>query len=585
MKYLLTVCLIGLLWSCQKESPVTNPLQRDLYQLFDQEWAFRMQEFPTFATSCGVHTYNDRLADLSQNSIRRRVEFWNSTLVELARIDPDRLNTQDRISYDLFKYLLKDDIAQIEFEAYLIPINAEGGFYTDFAFLPREMPFDNEKDYRNYIARMEAFPLYANQQLDLMRMGIKKNIIAPKIILEGFEDFITPHLVEKAEASIFFAPFQQWPEQFTDAKKKKLTQAASQAILQKVVPAYRRILTFLKEEYIPAAREDIGISSIPRGKEYYEQRVRYFTTLPYSSKEIFEIGQAEVARIRAEMQAIIDTVGFKGSFADFLIFLRTDPQFYATSPRQLLMEAAYLSKKIDGRLPKLFNRLPRLPYGVEPVPDHIAPKYTAGRYVPGSIDNHLSGTYWVNTYKLESRPLYVLPALTLHEAVPGHHLQGSLAQELTGLPEFRKYTYLSAYGEGWGLYSEWLGQEIGIYETPYTNFGRLTYEMWRACRLVVDVGIHSKGWTRQEAVDFLASNTALSLHEVNTEIDRYIGWPGQALSYKMGELKIRELRQKAEHALGEKFDIRAFHDVILTNGAVPLFVLEDLVKTYIREND
>ena len=301
-----------------------------------------------------------------------------------------------------------------------------------------------------------------------------------------------------------------------------------------------------------------------------------------TADEIFKTGEKEVARIRAQMEAVIKEVNFEGDFAEFLHFLRTDSQFYAKSPRGLLMEASFIAKKADGRLPRVFNKMPRLPYGVAPVPDAIAPKYTGGRYSPGSAADHRAGFYWVNTYKLESRPLYVLPALTLHEAVPGHHLQIALAEELENVPDFRKNTYLSCYGEGWALYCEWLGQELGMYDTPYEEFGRLTYEMWRACRLVVDVGIHSKGWTRDEAANFMASNTALSLHEVNTEIDRYIGWPGQALSYKIGELKIRELRKRAEEKLGDKFDIRAFHDVILSCGSVPLFILEDLVNEYIE---
>jgi uncharacterized protein (DUF885 family) len=300
-----------------------------------------------------------------------------------------------------------------------------------------------------------------------------------------------------------------------------------------------------------------------------------------SAEEVFEIGQREVARIRAEMEAVIQETGFGGSFADFLHFLRTDPRFYAATPRELLREASYFSKKIDGKLPEYFGKLPRNTYGVEPVPEVLAPTYTSGRYSPGNPAKNRAGYYWVNTFNLPARPLYALPALTLHEAVPGHHLQISLAQELDGLPAFRRNTYLSAFGEGWALYCEWLGQEMGIYETPYEQFGRLTYEMWRACRLVVDPGLHVMGWTREQAIKFMADHTALSLHECTTEIDRYIGWPGQAVSYKIGELKIRELRQRAEQALGGRFDLRAFHDLVLSQGAVPLFVLEEMVLEWV----
>ena len=350
-----------------------------------------------------------------------------------------------------------------------------------------------------------------------------------------------------------------------------------------MVPGFQSFHDFLVKEYRPKARTTLGASHFPNGKAYYEQRTQYFTTLDISPEEIFQTGEKEVARIRADMDAIIKELNFKGSFADFLNFLRTDPQFYAKTPKALLKEAAYYSKRIDAQLPRFFGKLPRLPYGVAPVPDAIAPKYTTGRYVPGSSSNHQSGTYWVNTYKLESRPLYVLPALTLHEAVPGHHLQIALAEEIEAVPEFRKHTYLSSYGEGWALYCEWLGLEAGIYETPYSRFGRLTYEMWRACRLVVDVGIHQKDWTREQAVEFMASNTALSFHEVNTEIDRYIAWPGQALSYKMGELKIRDLRKRSERELKERFNIRDFHDLVLSKGAVPMYVLEKMVDQYIAE--
>ena len=350
-------------------------------------------------------------------------------------------------------------------------------------------------------------------------------------------------------------------------------------IQQYALPAFQTFKNFLEKEYLPNVREAVGTSNNQHGKTYYEQRVRYFTTLDMSPKEVFDIGQQEVARIRAEMDEIIEDLGFEGSYADFLDFLRTDEQFYAKTPEEILAKAAWYSKKAEEILPRYFGKLPRLPFTVNPVPDAIAPKYTSGRYSGGSMKDQRAGQYWVNTHNLPSRPLYALPALTLHEAVPGHHLQGSLAQELENVPKFRQQTYLSAFGEGWALYTEYLGKEAGIYKTPYEDFGRLTYEMWRACRLVVDPGMHYFGWTRQQALDFMASNTALSIHEVTTEIDRYIGWPGQAVSYKIGELKIRELRKRVEEAQGEKFDIRAFHDLVLANGSIPLSSLERIIET------
>ncbi|HFA50778.1 MAG TPA: DUF885 domain-containing protein, partial [Bacteroidetes bacterium] len=379
-------------------------------------------------------------------------------------------------------------------------------------------------------------------------------------------------------------PFINLPKNIPADIQQKLKKEAQTAIAEYVVPAYKKFSSFWKKEYIPNAQKEIGVSARPNGREYYENRVKFFTTLNRTPEEVYETGKKEVARIKKEMEAIIKETGFDGSFADFLHFLRTDEQFYAKTPEEILKEASYLAKKIDGQLPLYFRKLPRNSYGVQPVPAAIAPTYTSGRYSPGSLANGRAGNYWVNTTKLSSRPLYALPSLTLHEAVPGHHLQISLAQEMDDMPDFRRNTYLSAYGEGWALYCEYLGEEMGIYSSPYERFGKLTYEMWRACRLVVDPGIHVMGMGRQEAIDFMASNTALSIHECTTEIDRYIGWPGQAVSYKIGELKIRELRNIAEDKLGDKFDLRDFHDLVLSNGAVPLYVLEKMVLEWIDEN-
>jgi uncharacterized protein (DUF885 family) len=362
-----------------------------------------------------------------------------------------------------------------------------------------------------------------------------------------------------------------------------LRAAGREAIAGAVVPAYRALLEFFTKEYLPGARATIGASELPDGRRYYAWLVRRYTTLDVTPEDVHAIGEREVSRIRGEMDGVIRDVAFQGRFADFLELLRTDPRFYAKTPEELLEKASRIAKRIDGALPSLFKRLPRQPYGVEPVPPDLAPKYTGGRYVGAPLDGTRAGTYWVNTYALETRPLYTLEALTLHEAVPGHHLQIALAKELEGLPAFRRYGYVNAFGEGWGLYSEHLGLEAGFYTDPYSNFGRLTYEMWRACRLVVDTGIHAMGWTRPQAIDYMAANTALSLHEITTEVDRYISWPGQALAYKMGELKIRELRAKAEEALGSRFDVRAFHDAVLANGSVPLGVLEEQIDAFIAE--
>ena len=410
-------------------------------------------------------------------------------------------------------------------------------------------------------------------------------ISQPKIIFEGYESTYNDHIVSNAEDSPFFQPIKSLPNTFSREEKIVISEKAKAIIADFVVPSFKKIKYFFEKEYIPTTRTAIGVSETPNGKAFYQNRINYYTTTQeYSADDIHQIGLKEVARIRAEMQQIITSLNFEDSFSDFLKFLRTDEQFYAKTGDELLMRARDIAKRIDAELPKYFKTLPRTPYGVKKVPDALAPKYTGGRYSGPSSDTQ-PGYYLVNTYKLKSRPLYVLPSLTAHEAVPGHHLQGSLNRELgDSIPRFRRNTYLSAYGEGWALYTEFLGNELGIYTTPYEEFGKLTYEMWRACRLVVDTGIHAKGWTRQQVVDYMLKNTALSEHEVNTETDRYISWPGQALSYKMGELKIRELRKKAEEELGAAFDIREFHEVILEQGTVTLPILENRINAYIKRS-
>ncbi|MFT4758259.1 MAG: hypothetical protein ACI9LN_000218 [Saprospiraceae bacterium] len=425
--------------------------------------------------------------------------------------------------------------------------------------------------------------MHVDDNIAMLKMGIEKGETLPKAVLKGYESYLTPHIVDTIENSYFYEPFTRIPESIAADKKADFIKRGKAAIEKSIVQGYQTFHDFIVEEYRPNAADAIGISAQPGGEKFYQQQVEFYATLPMTADDIFEKGKQEVARIRADMEGIIEDVGFQGSFADFLQFLHTNEQFYPKTARRLLMEASYFAKRIGGKLTEYFNKLPRLPYGVDPVPATIAPKYTTGRYSEGSEKDHRASKYWVNTYKLESRPLYVIPALTLHEAVPRHHLQISLAVEMEDMPDFRCDTYLSAFGEGWALYCEYLGDEMGIYETPYQHFGRMTYEMWRACRLVIDVGIHAKGWTRDQAVDYMASNSALSLHNVNTEIDRYISWPGQALSYKIGELKIRELRKKSEETLGAKFNIRDFHEAVLKNGSVPLFILDEVVNEYIQE--
>ncbi|MDE2689492.1 MAG: DUF885 domain-containing protein [Acidobacteriota bacterium] len=555
----------------------------ELYALFDEDWAARLVESPQFATSVGDHSRNDELADMSLEAIERRVERRRELLRRLEEIDVSGLTAADRINARMFERQLRSSVQGFEFGGYEMPLNADSGFHMGFARMHRPMPFRTADHYEDYIARMLAIPAYFEQQQGHMRAGIERGFTLPRVTLEGYEDTISAHIVDDPQDSAFWAPFEEVPATVGEMDRERILTDAEAAITDAVVPAYQGFHDFFVGEYLPGARKTIGASDLPNGEAYYADQVRWFTTLDVTPQEVHEIGLSEVARIRAEMADVIREIGFEGSYAEFLDFLRTDPRFYPKTAQELLERAAWIAKTMDGKLPSLFATLPRVPYTVEPVPDHMAPKYTAGRYVSAPYNSIQPGIYWVNTYNLPSRPLYALEALTLHEAVPGHHLQTALAAEMDAVPEFRRHDYLSAFGEGWGLYAEYLGLEAGIYEDPYSNFGRLTYEIWRACRLVVDTGVHALGWTRQQMLDYLAENTALSLHEVTTETDRYISWPGQALAYKIGELKIRELRARAEEALGADFDVRHFHDAVLANGSVPLDILEELISDWIEE--
>ena len=571
-------CLLALCAACAPAQPARDRL----HGLFTEAWEFELQENPLLSTTVGRTDLNHLLPSVTAEDQARRAGARKGYLDRLREIDPEGLTSSDRISYEMFARQLEDALSEHEFRSYLIPFNADSGFHISLAQLPTRMPFATPKDYENYLARLRAFPEYMRQHIELMSEGLEAGMSVPRVTLEGYEATIDAHVVESPEESVFYAPFARFPVGVPESEREKLRESGLEVVMEAAVPAYRSFLDFFQSTYRPGARTTLGASELPRGPEYYRFLIRQFTTLDLTPEEVHQTGLREVERIDLEMREVLSQVGFEGDFASFLEFLRTDPRFYPKSAEELLKEASYIAKRMDAKLPSLFKTLPRLPYGVAPVPDHIAPKYTAGRYVGPAMGSDNPGYYWVNTYKLESRTLYTLEALTLHEAVPGHHLQNALRMELEGLPEFRRFSGIGAYGEGWGLYSERLGLEAGFYTDPYSNFGRLTYEMWRACRLVVDTGIHAMGWTREQAIDYLASRTALSLHEVTTEIDRYISWPGQALSYKMGEIKIRDLRNRAEEALGTKFDLREFHDEILLEGPVPLPVLDSKIEAYIR---
>ena len=554
-----------LIFSCDRE----NEKLEIIIQEYQNHEAYDYKDYP--------------LGNFSEEHFRSEKEFAENLLVKLSYIDVKKLDENDNISFELLSFVLEDIVAYYDFERFLNPLLSDSGFHSSLVYNVR--PMYNYNQIKNYLNKLNSIPQYVDQYLPLLRKGLKRGVSQPLIIFNGYESTYNDHITKDFELNYFYSPFKTLPNGLSQTQKDSVLIEAKKAIENSVVPQFIRIKDFFEKEYYPNTRTTIGVSETPNGAEFYQNRINYYTTSTlYSADEIHQIGLKEVARIKEEMIKIIQDLNFKGSFNEFFKFLRTDDQFYAKTPKELLMYARDISKRADEQLPRFFKTLPRKPYGVAPVPDAIAPKYTGGRYVGTSKNSTDPGYYWVNTYDLKSRTLYTIPALTVHEAVPGHHLQSALNNELgDSIPQFRRNLYLSAYGEGWGLYSEFLADEMGIYTTPYEQFGKFTYEMWRACRLVIDTGIHAKGWSREEAVDYMSNNTALSLHEVNTEIDRYISWPGQALSYKIGELKIRELRNKAKLELKEKFDIREFHERILEYGTVTLSTLERRINNYIEE--
>ncbi|MFN8876263.1 MAG: DUF885 domain-containing protein [Gemmatimonadota bacterium] len=548
--------------------------------LADRYWQWSLRENPVAATYAGGPGYDDRLGSVAPDALARQAVSLRAFLAELARMDQATLAGQERVTAEILALRWRDDLDELERRTIRIPVNAEGGFHTGIAGLPRITPARTPEDIERYARRLEEVPRYFREHVAWMRRGLAEGYVPPRIILEGMEStmqLVTPD----PEASVFWEPVTRLPASVSEPDRRRVRQRLARVIADSVARAYGDLFRFFTEEYRPRTRATLAARLLPDGEAFYRQQVRHFTTLPLEPDSVHAIGLAEVARIRAEMDRVRATAGFRGTHAQFLRFLRTDPRFAPKSAEELLGRARDIAKRVDWALPSQFGRLPRQPYGVVPVPAHLAPKYTAGRYSGAPIGGTRAGEYWVNTTSLRSRTLYTLEALTLHEAVPGHHLQTALAQELEGIPEFRRRGYFSAFGEGWGLYSERLGLDMGFYRDPYSDFGRLTYEMWRACRLVVDTGLHWKGWSRQQAIDYMAANTALAIHEVTTEVDRYIGWPGQALAYKIGELEIRALRAEAERRLGPRFDVRAFHDVVLGSGSVPLPTLRRLVGDWI----
>jgi len=558
-------------------------LKRDnLFQVISEYQDYMKSSNPC-AGNDGDEEALRRLPDVSPEADARHRTTINEFQTRYEQIDPSNLTPADRLNYDLFGFVLTQFSRRAPFDEARMPFTNDSGFFNELSYVSRQTSFKKPSDFEAYAARLSALPQYFGQHQANMRRGIETNYTASAEILPGIVSMVKNLSEHTPESHPYFGPFKSIPDSFDEDEKARLTALGEAALTNAVLPAYKDLHKFLTEEYVPNARDQVGMGTTPESRAHYASLVRFYTTLDITPDEIHQIGLNEVQRIRAEMDDIIVEAGFEGSFAEFLEFLRTDPQFYAKSEEELLKEAAWLAKQVDGKMPEFFGTLPRLSYGVIPVPAEIAPNYTTGRYWGGDPKKGLAGNYVVNTYDLTQRPLYNLPALTLHEGVPGHHHQISLGQELEGVPDFRKNLYPTAFGEGWGLYSEKLGIEMGLYKTPYDHFGRLSYEMWRACRLVVDTGMHWKGWNRAQAENCFLENSALAKHNIKTEVERYISWPGQALAYKIGELKIIELRKRAESQLGEKFSIREFHDAILLDGGLPLSILEQQIDAWIAE--
>lgn len=543
--------------------------------IYTAEWEWRNKHAtPDEDTAQGQ--VPSQLPDVSAPTQEAKLHYLEDVLSQLKKLDPAALSAQRAIDYQIYLFQIETAIADQKFKTYQRPLSSDTSFWGDLAGIAR-WNFRSEEDYRNYIALLNSMPRYFQQNIANMRAGLERGFSLPQITLKGRDASVRSVIdIATPEDNPYFAPFRAMPKTLSAERQAELRREGLKAVNESVFPAHRELLQFLRDSYIPRAQTSIAACDLPDGKTFYQAQIKKYTTLDLSPNAIHAIGIEEVAAIRAEMLAVMHEVGFKGDLQSFLTFLRTDGQFYAKSPQALLERAAFIAKKFDGKAAQYFGRLPRQRFAIEPVPDDVAPFFTGGRGGPG--------IYLVNTYNLPARPLYTLPALTIHESAPGHAFQMPLAAENTDLPPFRRETFISAYGEGWALYSERLGDEMGIYETPYERFGMLSYQMWRAARLVVDTGIHAKGWTREQAQRYLHQNTALPDYEIATEVDRYIAWPGQALSYYLGEMNIRRNRQRAEAILGSSFNIRAFHDAILALGSVTLPVIDARVDRFIADN-
>ena len=548
-----------------------SPVDAQFKAIYNAEWAWR-SSVQAAGEDSGANAIAGHLPDVSPGAQLQRLDYWQGIEKQLAAIDATQLSPDNQVNFQVYKAQIDGLLAAQQFHEYERPVNSDSAFWSDLTYAA-DQNFRSEQDYRNYLGQLSEMGRYFDQEMTNMRAGLKRHFTPPQITLEGRDVSVRSVIDAKPQDTAFYKPFTTMPATIPADVQAALRDEAVKVITAVVVPAHKKLLAFLDNDYIPHAQTALGASALPDGAAYYQSKIREFTTLDLTPSQIHQFGVDQVAMIHAQMLDVMKEVGFQGDFPAFLAYLRTDPKFYAATPQALLDRAAWTAKRFDGVAGDWFGHLPRQRFGIIPVPDDIAPYYTSGRGGPG--------VYLVNTYDLKSRPLFQLPALTLHESAPGHAFQMPLAAENKNLPEFRQQTYISAYGEGWALYCEKLGDEMGLYETPYDRFGMLSYQMWRASRLVVDTGIHSMGWTREQARQYLRDNTALSEHEIDTEVDRYISWPGQALSYYLGEMAILDARAKAEKALGAKFNIRAFHDSVLELGSVPLPVLTAHIDAFI----
>ena len=560
--------------------PVYADASAEFNGLLDEVWESQMADFPTFASSLGDRRYNDQWTDQSLAAVEKRHVNDREFLRRLYAIDRNELSEAEQLNFELFRRELQNDVDAYQFKAYLMPFSHRGGVQTLNQTASR-LRLSTVQDYEDWLVRMGKVDTVIEQTIERAERGRKDGYMAPAILMQRVPNQIATQIAELGTDSPFYEEFLEMPDTINAEEQQRLRASAVATIEKTVIPAYRNLARYFEKTYLPASRESIGLSSLPNGKSWYEFRARNYTTTRMTPEDIHRLGLEEVSRIHDEMQLIIDDVEFEGDFQAFLTFMRTDPQFYYDNPDALYEAYLATCKRIDPELVKLFGKLPRMPYGVKPIPAATAPDTTTAYYSRPAADGSRAGTYWVNLYMPEVRPKYEIEVLSVHEAMPGHHLQLALQQELGDMPNFRRFSGFTAFVEGWGLYSESLGYDLGLYKDPYSHFGALTYEMWRAVRLVVDTGIHYMGWTRQQAIDFFKDNAAKTEHDIVNEIDRYIGNPGQALAYKIGQLKILSLRASAEIRLGDKFDIRAFHDELLGAGALPLDILEQRMDAWI----